>query len=106
MTPSALSDLSQAELQLSNTGSLSDATHSSLLLSAQMSVTNSAELQGTLASLAAQVNFPPFCVLEALLCACGSFSCIVFLKMCCLCCCTPVGDSGDMHHRFTPPHTH
>ena len=44
MTPSALSSLSQAELQLSKASSMSDATRSSLLLSAQMSVTNSADI--------------------------------------------------------------
>ena len=44
MTPSALASLSQAELQLSKASSMSDATRSSLLLSAQMSVTNSADI--------------------------------------------------------------
>lgn len=49
MTPSALSRLSTAELQLSKAGSLSDATCNSLLRSAQLSVANSADEQVTAA---------------------------------------------------------
>ncbi len=45
MAPSALLSLSQADLQLSKAGSLSEAARSSLLLSAQMSVTNPSDVQ-------------------------------------------------------------
>ena len=45
MAPSALLSLSQADLQLSKAGSLSEAARSSLLLSAQMSATNPSDVQ-------------------------------------------------------------
>jgi len=45
MAPSALLSLSQAELQLCKAGSLSEAARSSLLLSAQMSVTDPSDVQ-------------------------------------------------------------
>ncbi|KAL0041947.1 hypothetical protein WJX79_010009 [Trebouxia sp. C0005] len=49
MAPSALLSLSQADLQLSKAGSLSEAARSSLPLSAQMSVTNPSDVQLQLA---------------------------------------------------------
>jgi len=45
MTPSALLSLSQAELQMSKAGGLSEAARSNLRLSAQMSVTDPSDVQ-------------------------------------------------------------
>jgi hypothetical protein len=45
MTPSALLSLSQAELQMSKAGGLSELARSNLRLSAQMSVTDPSDVQ-------------------------------------------------------------